>query len=203
MNAKEIALVSVLSALCIVIGYARGIAIPFLPGLVEFMTVIIFVSGFVFGWHVGALNGAVALTIYMLVPYPFAHPGAWLFVISPVLLVVMAGLGALYGFVGGILGKKRGSQSITLKFSLEMAFWGLLLTFIYDVVSSIGFYFAYPAYYMSVWEAIYFTFVPLWLAYPPILHTIVNALIFAFVSPPLIKVIKSLKISIRSDETPK
>lgn len=190
MNAREVALVSVFSALCIVVGYARGVAIPYLPGLIEFMTVMIFISGFMFGRLVGTLNGAVALTIYMMVPYPFAHPAAWLFTISPVLLVVMAGLGALYGFVGGILGEKWNPEKIDLRFSLKMFLSGLLLTFTYDILSSIGFYLAYPAYYLSVWESIYFTFIPLYLPYPPITHTFTNAVVFALVAPPLIKAIK-------------
>lgn len=191
MNAKKIALVSVFSALCIVVGYARGVAISYLPGLIEFMAVMIFVSGYMFGWHVGTLNGAIALAVYMLIPYPFAHPAAWLFTISPVLLVVMSGLGALYGLAGGIIGKKRKLDKITIKFSVEMGFWGLALTFVYDVLSSVGFYLAYPAYYISVWQSIYFTFIPLLYPYPPIAHTFVNALIFATVVPPLVKAIRS------------
>lgn len=191
MDSKKLATVSAFSALCIVVGYARGVAISFLPGLVEFMTVIIFVSGFMFGWQVGALNGAIALAVYMLVPYPFAHPAAWFFTISPVLLVVMSGLGALYGIAGGILGKKRNNNKISFRFSMQMAFWGLILTFFYDVFSSVGFYFAYPAYYTSVWQSLYFTFIPLFYLYPPIAHTFVTSLIFAIVAPPLVKAIRS------------
>ncbi|MEM2936399.1 MAG: ECF transporter S component [Candidatus Bathyarchaeia archaeon] len=194
MKVKEIALVSVLSAATIVIAYARGLAIPSLPGVVEFMTVIIFVSGFSFGWLVGALLGAVALTLYMLVPFPFAHPAAWLFIISPVLLAVMACLGSLYGVVGGILGrrwKSGNSNKIGLRFVLEMAFWGFILTFTYDILSSVGFFLAYPV-YPSVWDAIYLTFIPLYYPYPPIIHTLTNTIVFAIVAPPLIKAIRAL-----------
>jgi uncharacterized membrane protein len=189
MEPKKIALIAVFSALCVVVGYARGVAISSLPGLVEFMTVFIFVSGYMFGWHVGALNGAIALAVYMLVPYPFAHPGAWMFSISPILLVIMSALGALYGLVGGIVGRKHTNTKINRRFILEMAFWGLVLTFSYDVLSSVGFYLAYPAYYTSIWQSIYFTFIPLWLPYPPIAHTPVTTLIFAIVAPPLIRAV--------------
>jgi hypothetical protein len=186
METKKVALIAIFSALCIVVGYARGVAISFLPGLIEFMTVLIFVSGFMFGWQVGTLNGAIALAVYMLVPYPFAHPGAWMYSISPILLVIMSGLGAMYGLVGGIVGRKRANTVVTIRFIFEMALYGLLLTFAYDILSSVGFYLAYPAYYASIWQSIYFTFIPLWLPYPPIAHTLITTLIFAIVAPPLI-----------------
>ena len=191
MKAQDLALISIFSALCIVVGYGRGLVLPQIPGI-EFMTVIIFVGGFLFGPFVGALNGFIALLVYMLVPYPFAHPAAWLFTISPVLLLIMAGLGALYGLVGGFLGTRRSAQSISAKFILEMALWGFCLTFVYDILSSVGFYIAYPGVYASVWEAIYLTFIPLWLPYPPIIHTFTNAIVFALVAPPLIKAVKDL-----------
>ena len=145
METRKIALISMLSAATVVVAYSKGLAIPTLPGLVEFMTVLIFVSGFCFGPIVGAAVGALSLSIYMLIPFPFAHPAAWLFTISPILLAVMAALGAMFGLVGGLLGKVRRAER-SRKFILEMALWGLLLTFTYDILSSVGFYLAYPVF---------------------------------------------------------
>lgn len=193
MDVKEVAFISIFSALTIVVAYAKGLSIPFLPGAVEFMTVIIFVSGFIFGWLIGGIIGALATTIYMLIPTPFAHPAAWFFTISPVLLVVMAALGSLYGIVGGIVGKWRNPKKIGYKFAIEMGLCGVILTFTYDVLSSVGFYLAYPV-YPSVWHAIYLTFIPLYYLYPPIIHTVTNTIVFAIISPPLIKAIKTLPI---------
>ena len=200
MKVKEVALISIFSALAIVVAYSKGLAIPFLPGIVEFMSVIIFISGYSFGWLVGGLLGVISLTIYMLIPYPFAHPVAWFFTISPVLLFIMAILGSLYGVVGGIIGKWRNQnlERIELKFVLEMGLWGAVLTFIYDILSSVGFFLAYPV-YPSVLDAIYLTFIPLYYPYPPILHTVTNTLIFAIIAPPLIKAIKTLPIFIREE----
>ncbi len=191
LKAKDLAIVSVFSAVSIIVGYGRGLALSSLPGIIEFMTVLIFVNGLMFGWVVGALNGAIALIIYMLVPYPFAHPAAFLFTISPILLIIMALLGALYGIVGGILGKRYNPININAKFVAEMAFFGFTLTLIYDVVGSIGFYLAYPIFYASVWEAIYLTFIPLYMPYPPIIHTFTNTLVFALLVPPLTKAISN------------
>jgi hypothetical protein len=85
----------------------------------------------------------------------------------------------------------------------EMAFWGLLLTFMYDVLASMGFYLAYSIYYTSVWEAIYWTFIPtIYMPYPPIVHTFSNAIIFALLAPPLVKAIGSY-LGMRPQETAK
>jgi len=190
MKSREIALIAMLSAATVGVACAKGLYISTLPGLVEFMTVLIFVSGFCFGPVVGTVVGAVSLTIYMLIPFPFAHPAAWLFVISPVLLAIMAALGAMFGLIGGLLGKTR-RVSQGRRFTLEMGLWGLVLTFVYDIMSSVGFYVAYP-FYPSVWEAIYLTFIPLYMPYPPIIHTVTNTLVFAIMAPPTINSIKSL-----------
>lgn len=193
MDTKKLALTTVLSAVTIVIAYARGLGLASLPGLVEFMTVLIFVSGFCFGWIVGGCVGFIAVTIYMLIPYPFAHPAAWLFTISPILLFVMGALGALYGIVGGVFGKLHNPAKINVKFIAELSFLGFILTFIYDVFSSIGFYVAYPV-YPSVWDAIYLTFIPLYYPYPPIIHTATNTVVFAIVAPALIHAIRVFSV---------
>ena len=193
MDAKKLALTTVLSAVTIVIAYARGLGLASLPGLVEFMTVLIFVSGFCFGWVVGGCVGFIAVTIYMLIPYPFAHPAAWLFTISPILLFVMGALGALYGIVGGVFGKLHNPAKINIKFIAELSLLGFILTFIYDVFSSIGFYMAYPV-YPSVWDAIYLTFIPLYYPYPPIIHTATNTVVFAIVAPALIHSIRVFSV---------
>ncbi|MFP3984981.1 MAG: hypothetical protein ACLFU9_03310 [Candidatus Bathyarchaeia archaeon] len=190
-NTRKIALASALTAATIVLAYARGLGMASLPGVVEFMTVAIFVTGFCFGWAMGLVVGSVAVTLYMMIPSPFAHPAAWIFTISPILLFVMAMLGALFGVVGGILGKLRNPNKKGAKFVFEMALWGGILTFIYDVFSSVGFYLAYPV-YSSVFEAIFLTFIPLYYPYPPIIHTVTNTIVFALVATPLIMAIQSL-----------
>lgn len=187
------ALIATFSAVTIVVAYAKGLSIAYLPGLIEFMTVLIFVSGFSFGLIVGGSVGFVALVIYFLTPSPFAHPAAWIFTMSPILLVVMGALGALYGLAGGVWKRFRNPVKINKRFVAELAFWGFILTFIYDIFSSIGFYLAYPV-YPSVWEAIYLTFIPAYYLYPPIVHTITNTIVFAVIAPALIHAIRALPI---------
>jgi hypothetical protein len=197
MNTKQIALIAVMSALAIVVAYSRGLAASSLPGVFEFMTVLIFISGFCFGALVGVSVGVISLSIYMLVPYPLAHPAAWLYTTSPVLLLVMAALGALFGLAGAF-------SSHILKpagwgrFSLGLAVIGFALTLTYDIVSSLGFALAYG---MDIWQSIVLTFVPAYLPWPPIVHTVTNTIIFAIIAPPLIQAVMRLPEMLNSRET--
>jgi uncharacterized membrane protein len=194
LKAKDVALVSVFSALCVVVGYVKISSLFALPNVVEFTAVLVFVSGLMFGWVVGALDGAISLAIITLIPYPLTSPAAFLFVTPPILLAVMIGLGALYGIVGGILGKRYSTKKINRRMVAELAFLGFLLTFTYDVLGSVGFYLAYSMYYSSVWEAILLTFTPtIYMPYPPIIHTFTNTVIFALLVPPLVKAIGRLQ----------
>jgi uncharacterized membrane protein len=199
MNAKQVALIAVMSALSIVIAYSRGLAISSLPGVFEFMTVLIFISGFCFGSIVGVSVGIISLSIYMLVPYPFAHPAAWLYTISPILLLVMAALGALFGLAGA-LSSKILKPAGWGRFSLSLAVIGFALTLTYDIVSSLGFALAYPAFSDPI-QAIYLTFIPLYYPWPPIIHTFTNTIIFAVIAPPLIQGIKKLPETLNTGDT--
>jgi len=196
MSARQVALTATLSATSIVIAYSKGLAVPSLPGVVEFMTVLIFVSGFCFGRLVGTSVGVISLTIYMLIPYPFAHPAAWMFSTSPILLAVMAALGAMFGIAGAGASQMLRPQR-DKRFALSLAILGLGLTFVYDILSSVGFALAYPA-FTSVWQAIVLTFVPLYLPWPPIVHTVTNAIVFATVAPTLIIAIRALPQTVDS-----
>jgi len=201
LKAKDVALISVFSALCVVIGYIKISSLFSLPNVVEFTAVLVFVSGLMFGWVVGALDGAISVAIITLIPYPLTSPAAFLFVTPPILLAVMIGLGALYGIVGGILGKRYSVKKMSRRMVVELAFLGFLLTFTYDVLGSVGFYLAYSIYYSSVWEAILWTFIPtFYMPYPPIIHTFTNTVIFALLVPPLVKAIGRLQ-GVKPQET--
>lgn len=194
MKTRELALIALMSALTVAIAYSKGLALSALPGLIDFMTVIIFVNGFSFGSMLGGLVGAISMIIYMLIPYPLAHPSAWLFSISPILLIIQAVLGTMYGVVGGLWGRRWTQKQVEVNrlFLVKIALFGGILTFIYQIVSSIGFYLAYPTIYPSVWYAIYFTFIPLYLPYPPITQVVTNTIIFAVIGAPVIVAIQRL-----------
>jgi len=186
LNTRQITLIATLSAATIVVSYSKGFAAATMPGLFEFMTVLIFVTGFCFGRVVG---GAV-VTIYMLIPFPFAHPAAWLFNTSPILMVVMALLGGMFGIAGSFTSRYLQPQR-DIRFTISLGVIGLVLTFIYDIASSVGFALAYPA-FTTIWQSVVLTFVPLYYPWPPIIHTVTNTLIFASIAPVLIYAIRNL-----------
>jgi hypothetical protein len=93
--------------------------------------------------------------------------------------------------VGGVLGRSRNPSKITAKFVAEMAFFGFVLTFAYNILSSVGFYIAYFS-CPTVWGSIYMTYVPAYLPYPPIIHTVTNTWVFMLVAPALIFAIRAL-----------
>jgi uncharacterized membrane protein len=190
LTTRQICLIAMMSAASIVVAYSKGLATPTLPGVFEFMTVLVFVTGFCFGALVGSSVGVISLTIYMLIPAPFAHPAAWMFSISPILLVVMALLGGMFGLAGAYTSRFIRPRR-DIRFTLSLGLIGLGLTFLYDVASSVGFALAYPA-FTSIWQSIILTFVPLYYPWPPIVHTATNAIIFAAVAPMLIIAIKAL-----------
>jgi hypothetical protein len=190
LKTKQITLIATLSAATIVVSYSKGFASATMPGLFEFMTVLIFVTGFCFGSVVGGAVGVISLTIYMLIPFPFAHPAAWLFNTSPILMVVMALLGGMFGFAGSFASRYLQPRR-DIRFTISLGVIGLVLTFIYDIASSIGFALAYPA-FTTIWQSVVLTFVPLYYPWPPIIHTVTNTLIFASIAPVLIYAIRNL-----------
>ncbi len=198
VNSKQIALTAVMSALTVVVAYSKGLAATSLPGVFEFMTVLIFISGFCFGAPVGGSVGAISLSIYMLIPYPLAHPAAWLYTTSPILVLIMAALGAMFG-VAGALSTRLLKPANWGKFSLSLAAIGFALTFTYDIVSSLGFAVAYPT-YSDPMQAIILTFIPAYYPYPPIIHTFTNTIIFAAAAPPIIQAVNKLPETLNSRE---
>jgi hypothetical protein len=190
LNTRQITLIATLSAATIVVSYSKGFAAATMPGLFEFMTVLIFVTGFCFGRVVGGAVGVISLTIYMLIPFPFAHPAAWLFNTSPILMVVMALLGGMFGIAGSFTSRYLQPQR-DIRFTISLGVIGLVLTFIYDIASSVGFALAYPA-FTTIWQSVVLTFVPLYYPWPPIIHTVTNTLIFASIAPVLIYAIRNL-----------
>jgi len=58
LNSRKVSLIAIMSAVSIVVAYSKGLALASLPGVIEFMTVLIFITGYCFGTLVG---GSVSL----------------------------------------------------------------------------------------------------------------------------------------------
>lgn len=126
MRAKNIALLAVMTSVCV------GIQLTPRPPNIEFTSLICFLTGFLFGSFFGVSVGALTMLINgFLSPWGFGATNI------PFQMLGMA----LIGFVGGIYRKScthAGNPSVRW-FSLEVSFLAAFLTLIYDLLTTISY----------------------------------------------------------------
>jgi hypothetical protein len=162
-------LAALLVALSVTVGYLF-IAIP----NVEMFTAAVFVSGFLTGPGRGALIGAAAALLFSLFnPYGAAAP--------PLLLTQIISM-ALTGLAGGLVQRARWLERPVWIRTALFGGAGLLLTLIYDVLTTLSF-----AIIMAGGDAakVWASFVYGMAFYG--LHMISNTLIFALLLPLLLE----------------
>ena len=97
---------------------------------VELMLSIVFLSGYVLGWRRGMVIGIVAEGIFSLFnPYGMAP--------IPVLLTQITGVAAA-GFAGGWFHKWQPEKLQGKTHSLILGGWGLILTLLFDLLTTLG-----------------------------------------------------------------
>jgi hypothetical protein len=126
MSSKKVGIIAVLTATCIVSNY---MLIGFTN--VKLMDLIVFVSGFTFGPIIGATIGILSWLVYGAInPYGFSLP----------ILLATSSSEAIYGVLGGIIGKrsiiKVDNDNLFLN-NIKFAIIGFLLTFLYDLITNI------------------------------------------------------------------
>jgi len=174
MDIRKISVIIILTALSIATNYAL-IGIP----QIKLMDFIVFIGGFCFGPLTGVAIGVSSWLIYgVLNPYGFV-PQIWLATMLSE---------ALYGLIGGFLGRKLNPMKFNgSRYRLIILFGsvGFIATLLYDLVTNVV--------YASVFD------VPLFLAIAigapfTILHQLGNALIFGLGAIPVIEALnKSLR----------
>jgi len=170
INPTEIALVAVLSATAIATNYLMIGTLN-----VKLMDLIVFTAGYLMGSVMGAITGGMVWLVYgTLNPFGFS---------LPVFISTVIGE-ALYGIAGGFF-KGKGSGS---GFEPWAAVAGFLLTFVYDLITSIvsGVTAGVPITLALI------TGVPFMLA-----HTVSNTVFFGFGFKPLVNSINKV---MRKDE---
>jgi hypothetical protein len=170
----RVALIAILAALAIGGNYALS-ALP----NVELSSVMVFLSGFLFGSVVGALVGFIAMLIYQ-----FWNP--WGAFIPPIGLAVI-GCTVFIGIVGGILGKalQRLDYSDS-RWYLLPALFGILLTFFYDLVTNFAYSLSFGAPFI----------VTLLLGLPfTVIHVISNAILFGVLAQPVTRAVQQLQLN--------
>ena len=153
---KRASIIAILTAACVASNYA-------LVGVlnVKIMDVIVFITGLVFGSISGMTVGFLSWIIYGIVnPYGFSLP----------ILFSTAGMEAVYGFAGGLVGRNEGKLLEGGVFTgIKYAIIGFILTFMYDVVTNI----VMAATFGIDWSVALIGGIPFALA-----HEISNAVIF-------------------------
>ncbi len=172
----DVALIAILAALTIGGNYALS-AIP----NVELSSVMVFLSGFLFGPLIGILVGLIAMTIYQLM-------NPWGAFIPPIGLAVI-GCTMFIGFVGGILGRNfqlsATKEEIPLRWHLWPALFGVMITFFYDMVTNLAYCITFGV-----------PFVIAFITGSPfmVLHTVTNCILFGLLTPTISRITLQLDI---------
>ncbi len=122
LNTRRLALLTILSALCI------GIQLSPRPPNVEFTSLLIFLAGALFDVRVGGILGAAVMLVNgFLSPWGFAG------LMLPFQIIGMS----IVGVVGGVYGHTK-RNVYTPSSCGETAALGAFLTLVYDVITNFG-----------------------------------------------------------------
>ncbi len=174
MNILKTTLLSILTAACLSVQLLPR------PMNLEFTSVIVFVTGMVFGGLFGALLGASVMFVNgFLSPYGFAG------IALPFQVIGMASIGV----VGGLYSKMT-KFNLSKEGFIETAVLGAFLTFSYDVFTNMS---------IAVWIA--FSGVPFPQAFlvalipgaiPLVIHVVWNTALFGALTVPLVNTMRKM-----------
>jgi energy-coupling factor transport system substrate-specific component len=173
-SARKLALMGILIALAI----ALKLPILSIPN-VEFLTFVIFSSGFLLGLFEGLLVGVISISIYSTLISPYGLPPL------PILAAQILSMG-LVGLTGGLASRinkltiKQIPRSNALLFATVIGFFGLVLTVLYDLLTNLA-----VAFVMGQFLPVMFAAIPF-----ALVHIASNLVIFAVLSPVLLKLSK-------------
>lgn len=134
MKTRQVALLSVLTALCIALQLTPR------PPNVEFTSLISFTVGVAFGCWFGAILGASVMFVNgFLSPYGLA---------GLLILFQAAGM-SLIGLVGGVYSKTL-AEGNAKWMPVEVAILGAFLTLTYDMITNVGYAFQFSLFTNSI-----------------------------------------------------
>jgi uncharacterized membrane protein len=171
--ARSAALVAILAATALTGNYAL-IGLP----NVELSSVMVFLSGYLFGIPVGASVGLFAMTIF-----EFLNP--WGPFIPPIGLAVI-GCTMLSGILGGAVGsRRRFSKHTGAQWYAGVALLGALFSLFFDLVTNYA--------YSATFGVPYLVALVMGLPFSAI-HVISNLLLFGMLTPPVLRAAQYLRI---------
>jgi len=172
MDIRKVSIITTLTALCIATNYAL-VSVQ----QVKVMDFIVFIGGFCLGPLAGASIGILSWLVYgTMNPYGFV-PQVWLATMFSE---------AIYGLVGGLLGKKiapTNFNGVRLRLSIFFGTVGFISTLFYDLVTNAVYASVFG---VSIIVAIFFG------APFTILHQVSNAAIFGVSTVPVITALEKL-----------
>jgi hypothetical protein len=172
-KAWNASLIAILAATALAGNYALS-GVP----NVEISSIIVFLSGFLFGTTVGTLVGFTTMTIYQ-----FLNP--WGAFILPIGGTVIA-CTIFIGIVGGIVGRNfRFGKTIEVGWVTGLAFLGVMTTLFFDLVTNYAYSLTFGVPYILA-LATGFPFL--------VLHIISNALFFGFLTPAITQVVQQFQL---------
>jgi energy-coupling factor transport system substrate-specific component len=179
-SGRKLALMGVLVALAIVL----KLPILTIPN-VEFFTFIVFCSGYLLGMIEGAIVGVISMSLYTTLITPYGPPPLPIAVaqITSMALIGFAG-GFVWKFVPASFTQKSNSRPIITIFVIGIS--GLVLTFIYDLLTNLASAFVMGQFWPVMIAGIPFAFV----------HIASNVIIFVVLSPLLLGMSRSLRSNI-------
>ncbi len=167
-NTTAIALPAVFAAVAVGGNYALA-GVP----NVEVSSVMVFLSGFLFGLTTGALTGLISMTIYQV-----WNP--WGPSIPPIGVAVI-GCTVLIGVVGGITGKNvQYTETTESKWFLGSGIIGVVLTLFYDLVTTFA---------SGIAWAVSSSVLLLGLIPFTLVHVICNGILFGLLTPRISKLV--------------
>ncbi len=172
MSIHKVSIIAILVALCIATNYAL-VGVP----QVKVMDFIVFVGGFCLGPLAGASIGILSWMVYgAMNPYGFV-PQIWLATMFSE---------AIYGLLGGFLGKKfalTNFNGVRLRLSIFFGTIGFISTLFYDLVTNVV--------YASVFGVPIIVAIVVGTPFH-VLHQVSNVAIFGVSTVPVITVLEKL-----------
>lgn len=175
-NTQTIALMSILTALCLAVQLSPR------PPNVEFTSLFTFITGFLYGSLIGITFGSLVMFVN-----GFLSPWGLAGLNMPFQMIGMA----IVGFAGGLYRKRFHPQGLMM-FCVEAAILGSFLTELYDLITNFGVALSYMLTGINPTVAILTA-----LAYGApfsIIHVFSNILVFGCVFLPLIKTLNAFRV---------
>ncbi|MFX1562263.1 MAG: hypothetical protein ACFFDP_03035 [Promethearchaeota archaeon] len=170
-TAWKVSLIAILTATALGGNYALS-GVP----NVEISSVMVFLSGFLFGFTIGALVGFTAMTIYQ-----FLNP--WGPFIPPIGGAVIA-CTVFIGIVGGISGRNyQIGKTVEIKWVTGLALLGVTTTLFFDLATNYAYTITFGVpYIVAVTFGLPFS----------LIHVASNGLLFGLLTPPISQVVSQI-----------